>query len=740
MIKKLFIFIYFFINFSLFSYPIDLITLPVYVKKGFVIDECNLPEELTKERGYYKVDGHQSERRVQIQELPLEIPKRRFLEWNQEIQQDFTFLIYLNIAQEDLEKIISPGFYFAEIGETWAIYINSHLIDNKIKEKSVINQKDAVVPVPRDLLKIGINILCIHIKGDPLSKETGFYYGSPYYFDELTKILDAKKNYLLVFLITIYTSIGILNLLFFIKKTNDKYYLYFSLFSLAISFYIFIRSSLVFELFRIDNYYILFKLELISLFLIIPFFNLFLDSIFTTKNKWNKFLIRFCVYHGIVLTLPVILLPYNALYDVLLIWQLSAPLLLILILIIITFNFLEFLKEYKKRFSFIKGLFLTFVNTIPGNLLIGVFFIVLLALIDIYLNIKKIKSPGLSNYGMLLFLGGASLRVVYNLISLLNQVESLNKRLKSNIDQIKKAYQQIRLSEEKYRFLFNNTSDILITLNHEGNITNISDSFNLHLKLDKNEFINKHLLDIVFNDPNRSKVNEMFRSHILQAIEEGKNLKIQLPLISFGDIPFKYFDVFIEKIASTDEKQENEFLFRATPIQKNPLLKFLEKEYVKFVFNTDIYLIDNIIYKLTEELNEFIDEMELSMVRIGLREILINAIEHGNLGITHEQKTQYFKEGIYHNIIKQRLEDPFYSNKKIIVEYKFTLNEIIYKITDEGEGFDVDKYLKNDQIYLSESLHGRGIFITKNAFDVIQYNKKGNIVVLIKKIKLKAHE
>ncbi|MFN3247115.1 MAG: hypothetical protein ACK42K_10495, partial [Leptonema sp. (in: bacteria)] len=107
MIKKLFIFIYFFINFSLFSYPIDLTTLPVYVKKGFVIDECNLPEELTKEKGYYKVDGHQSERRVQIQELPLEIPKRRFLEWNQEIQQDFTFLIYLNIAQEDLEKIIS---------------------------------------------------------------------------------------------------------------------------------------------------------------------------------------------------------------------------------------------------------------------------------------------------------------------------------------------------------------------------------------------------------------------------------------------------------------------------------------------------------------------------------------------------------------------------------------------------------------------------------------------------------
>ena len=32
---------------------------------------------------------------------------------------------------------------------------------------------------------------------------------------------------------------------------------------------------------------------------------------------------------------------------------------------------------------------------------------------------------------------------------------------------------------------------------------------------------------------------------------------------------------------------------------------------------------------------------------VGFNEILINAIEHGNLGITYEQKTDMMKEGDY---------------------------------------------------------------------------------------------
>ncbi|GIX41824.1 MAG: hypothetical protein KatS3mg129_1557 [Leptospiraceae bacterium] len=739
LIKKItkFIFLFLITYTKIFSYPIDLTELPVYVKKGFDKNNCNLNESQVLTNGFYKVEPNPGDRKVQIPDLPLDIPKRKFFEWRKLPQNSFTFLIYIPITKEDYDKIISPGFFFAEIGESWAIYFNNQLIDNKISENLKINQKNVIIPIKRDLIQIGTNILCIHIKGDPLSKETGFYYGNPYYFDELTNILNANKDYLLIFLITIYASIGIFNLLFFIKNFQDKYYLFFGLFSLMIAFYIFIRSPLVYHFFFITNAYIIFKLELISLFLTIPLFCLFLNSIFTEKELWYKIFIRTCIYHGIILSIITIFLPNNALYDILLLWQLSIPILLILILVIITINYIKALKYYLNKFDFLYGIYLSFINTIPGNLLIGTFFIVILTLIDIYLNIKKIKSPGLSNYGILIFLSGASLRVVYNLMNLLKQVETLNKRLKNNITQLKKAYKQIQISEEKYRFLFNNTSDILITLNHNGIITNISDSFGHILNLDKNDFLNKHFFDIIYKDTNRSKVSEVFEEQIINSLQKGKNLKIQLPLKSYGDIPFKYFDIFIEKIYNLENEDNSEFLVRATPIQKNPLLNYLEKEYIKFVSNTDIYLIDNIISKLTEELNEVIDDMELSMVRIGLREMLINAIEHGNLEITNQEKTQFLNQGIYNEILKERLKNPYYANKKVIVEYKFTQNEIIYKITDEGKGFDVEKYLNDKNIHLSESLHGRGIFITKNAFDIVQYNKKGNVVVLVKKLNTK---
>ncbi len=720
---------------AVFSYPIDLTSLPVYVKKGFDKNNCNLPQEQITLEEFYEVAPNIGNRRIQITDLPLDLPKRKFFEFRSYPKEDFTFLIYLNITKEDFKKIISPTFHFAEIGESWEIYFNNVQVDFKLSEKA-LNQKDVIVPIPRDLIILGNNILCIHIKGDPLSKETGFYYGKPYYFDELATVYKNTRNYLLIFLITVYTTMGIFNLLFFIKNLQEKYYFYFSLFSLIIAFYIFIRSSLVNEFFFIKNAHIIFRLESISLFLTIPFFSRFLESIIRNLKKWAKIFLYVSFYHGIILALIAIFLPINAMYDLLLIWQVSVPILIILNVSIIFISFFNQFNFYRKKLSFINSLFITILSTVQGNLLVGTIFIAILTLLDIYLNINKKISPGLSNYGILLFLFGASLRIIYNLMNLLNQVEVLNKRLKLNISQLKNAYNQIQISEEKYRFIFNNTSDILIIIKEDFTIINISDSFNNILNLNKNQFIGKNFFELIYHDADRTQNKNLIEERIKNFIYfSSDSLKMQLPLKCYGDIPFKYFELNFEKIANL-ELNINEILIRATPIKKNPLLKFLEKEYIRFILNTDIYIIDNVVSKLTEDLHEFFDDMELSMIRIGLREMLINAIEHGNLEISNEDKTRYLEQGVYHIVLKDRLSNPYYANKKVTVEQKFTLKEVIYKISDEGNGFDVKKYYNQENPNLSSSIHGRGIFITKNAFDTVKYNKKGNVVVLIKKINL----
>jgi anti-sigma regulatory factor (Ser/Thr protein kinase) len=121
-------------------------------------------------------------------------------------------------------------------------------------------------------------------------------------------------------------------------------------------------------------------------------------------------------------------------------------------------------------------------------------------------------------------------------------------------------------------------------------------------------------------------------------------------------------------------------------------------------------------------------------MRIALREILINAIEHGNLGITFEEKTRAIIEDTYFKLIEQRRADPRYGSRKVKIEFIIDGDKAAYKITDQGDGFDVEKHHQRVAQANEELLaHGRGILMTKNAFDKVTYNGKGNQVVLVKK-------
>lgn len=739
--KLIFIFISFFIQNQILSYPIDLTELPAYVKVGFFNIDCNLKLEDIDPNIFKIIPPNKENRKIQIPDLNLqEIPKRNFFEFRRLKKEDFTILFFIKLEKKDFENIISPAFLFAEIGESWELYLNNQLIQNKISENFSYNQKDVIIPIPRDILKEGMNNLCIHIKGDPLSKETGLYYGKPYLFTELTEIYLMTRNYLLIFLVTIYFSISIYNLLFFIKNFSNKFNLYFSLFSLFLAIYMFIRSSFAQTILKIDSS-IIYRLELFSLYLLIPFFGKFIENIVSEKRKITYYLIHISLYHGIIFAISSLVLPINSLYDLSLLWQISAPIIMLGYIIVITILYINDFKKIRKKMSFIRSFIISLISSIPGNLLVGTLFIVLLSLIDIYINVSKKQSPGLSNYGFLIFLTGASLRVVYNLLDLLNEIEILNKRLKGNIKQLKIAYSKVQVSEKKYRYLFNNTSDILITLDENAYITNLNQTFQKMLGFSKEEFLNKHFSELIFKEEKQSHIFDFFSKKLNEFFEIGDLMKMQIPFKSKGDIPFKYFDVFFELIRTeTEEKVSKEYLVRAMPVKKNPIISFLKKSYTQLIFNNDLNHIDNIIAYITEDLNEFLDEINISMIRVGIREILINAIEHGNLEITNEEKTKFLQEGIYQDIIKERLNNPKYKNRKVSVEYKFTENEIIYKIADEGNGFDVQKYLNRKDIHLSDSMHGRGIFIAKNAFDKILYNKKGNSTILIKRIESDKNE
>lgn len=116
-----------------------------------------------------------------------------------------------------------------------------------------------------------------------------------------------------------------------------------------------------------------------------------------------------------------------------------------------------------------------------------------------------------------------------------------------------------------------------------------------------------------------------------------------------------------------------------------------------------------------------------------VQELLVNAVEHGNLGITFEEKSHLILDGMWEDEIEYREKLPENRDKKVVVTLKRNEDFVTIHIKDEGEGFDHNPFLKLDAARAHKA-NGRGIYLASLEFDNIQYLGKGNEVICYKKI------
>ncbi|MBI2620119.1 MAG: response regulator [Ignavibacteriales bacterium] len=109
-------------------------------------------------------------------------------------------------------------------------------------------------------------------------------------------------------------------------------------------------------------------------------------------------------------------------------------------------------------------------------------------------------------------------------------------------------------------------------------------------------------------------------------------------------------------------------------------------------------------------------------------EMITNAIEHGNLGITYREKGRLMEEGTWLAEIQRRLEFEENKAKFVDVNLKRYDDRMTVLIEDEGRGFDFAKYLDLDENRLLDN-HGRGIAMAR-AFLDLQYFNSGNKVLV----------
>ena len=115
---------------------------------------------------------------------------------------------------------------------------------------------------------------------------------------------------------------------------------------------------------------------------------------------------------------------------------------------------------------------------------------------------------------------------------------------------------------------------------------------------------------------------------------------------------------------------------------------------------------------------------------VGLSELLINAIEHGNLEIDFDQKTQLLANNSWQDYVIEKLKSEPYSNRSVRIELNKLEDqgELEFIITDEGTGFDWMSLEDHASKRVMQS-HGRGILIAKNlSFDSVEFIGSGNQV------------
>ncbi|MDC7242218.1 MAG: ATP-binding protein [Spirochaetales bacterium] len=326
------------------------------------------------------------------------------------------------------------------------------------------------------------------------------------------------------------------------------------------------------------------------------------------------------------------------------------------------------------------------------------------------------------------------------LIALLSDYIRTQDRLVDVHEKLLVTHNRLLSSEKKYRKLAEGVDSAVFSLNSDFYITNYNQKARQFFSL-KNENLKKTLPDLLRRssdaaaDGIKSSINigqQIIQENLLQLSRDKGTVSFHSTLDDPHTKEPEEFAFHIEYHES--EEGEAEYICRAEKMKANRLIRAIEKESLQLSIENYIIAIDDVTTRLTTALNKYMDQGSVLMIKLGLQELIINAIEHGNLNISFDEKTKAMEEKRYLDFIRERQKDPRYRDRTVRIDYRLSSNRVQYRICDEGEGFHLDNTMKKVGDTVDKDLlgHGRGINMAKILFDKMEYNNKGNQVLIVK--------
>ena len=156
----------------------------------------------------------------------------------------------------------------------------------------------------------------------------------------------------------------------------------------------------------------------------------------------------------------------------------------------------------------------------------------------------------------------------------------------------------------------------------------------------------------------------------------------------------------------------------------------LVKKTLVFEIANDIELVQPLVGGLADEikLSCRIPRSHLPGIRMGLHELIVNAIEHGNLELNSDLK----KRHDYLDFLKRRSLEERFRGRRVTIEVTITVEAFTCVIRDQGPGFDWHSLPDPGDHNNLFKPHGRGIIMAGNFFDEFSFNESGNQVTVRK--------
>lgn len=708
--------------------PIDLNMLEFYAKEGFSIEWT---KKIPGDNSWKKIAPDEKGRPIRISEIGLPgVPVRKFLSLKDYKASEFTLAAEFSLDSKEVAAKKILGLNLNQIGDCWQIYLNGHLLrdefhissEGKIEHHS--SYTNEIIIIPPFFLNEGKNTLAFRIAGIPVNVSMGLTYSGNYSIDYYEKILKNNQEVLPLVLQGIYLFIGLYHIFLFTRRKKEKYNLYFGLFALFFSIYLFTRTS--FSKSLITDSLLLQRIEFITVFSLLPLLSGFFDTILRSGRK------KFTCIIGIFSALLIILTTFSSymiIRDILKIWQISALVQILYMISGITILFIRIVRK-KKGTGTLQRIKVSLINTVPGNIFLGSLLIALAAIFDIVNSLLFNMNFVLTNYFLIIMIMGMSFFLANKFQRTHNQIEILNIDLMNYIKELNEANTIINLSKERYRLIVDGSNIIYLTLDDNLKILSSNNAIKKHLKKSPGDVISKDFISMIsFNDDTGRII---LQQRLKQFLEEKTPFSFKALFFSSISTEPKEMQVRFEHISTEDKK---EILAIISGVEEDRLLKFLKFENQGLEIDNYLISIEEILYRITRNLAKHMEQGEIDLARIALREMIINAIEHGNLNISFQEKSEALSNNTYFKLIDERRRIPENENKLVHIEFSINEEMAVYTIKDDGTGFDSDFFFNLDIDKTNKEMitHGRGIRMARNIFDEIEYNEKGNIVKLTKK-------